>query len=264
VGEAGQSGLDAVASAEQIHLSLKEATTVPAPRDAANWATKVDRLQVGPRDGVRGTNVDGRRLTGPVQGFGKMLQKSYRMDVGAATVPTEAIAVWREHFSEFWPKGSKFAGPLTGINPGEVALLDISVGGGVKLSTGVMVLYADAESFTLITPEGHQFAGWITFSAERSGDSTIVQAQVLIRANDPLWELALMLGGYRKEDRHWIATMTALGRRLGVESPAVTVNASWVDSHRQWRHAGNIWHNAMVRSVGQTLTGRRRRQAPAA
>ena len=35
----------------------------------------------------------------------------------------------------------------------------------MKLSTGVMVLYADEESFTLMTPEGHMFAGWITFSA---------------------------------------------------------------------------------------------------
>ena len=34
----------------------------------------------------------------------------------------------------------------------------------MKLSTGVMVLYADDESFTLMTPQGHMFAGWITFS----------------------------------------------------------------------------------------------------
>ena len=37
--------------------------------------------------------------------------------------------------------------------------------GGLKLSTGVLVLYADDESFTLMTPQGHMFAGWITFSA---------------------------------------------------------------------------------------------------
>ena len=37
--------------------------------------------------------------------------------------------------------------------------------GKMKLSTGVMVLYADEESFTLMTPQGHMFAGWITFSA---------------------------------------------------------------------------------------------------
>ena len=46
-----------------------------------------------------------------------------------------------------------------GINPGDVALLDLAVGGGVKLSTGVFVLYADTESFTLMTPQGHMFAG---------------------------------------------------------------------------------------------------------
>ena len=47
-----------------------------------------------------------------------------------------------------------------------MALLDLAIGGGVKLSTGVFVLYADEESFTLMTPQGHMFAGWITFSAE--------------------------------------------------------------------------------------------------
>jgi hypothetical protein len=267
-------GPEAAASALEIELSLKEATAAPVPpdtaaedrptpRDAAYWATKVDRLQVGPRDGVRGTNVAGRRLMGPIQGFGKMMQKTYRMDVGPGIEPTEAIGVWREHFPEFWPKGNKFAAPLTGIRPGEVALLDVAVGGGVKLSTGVMVLYADAESFTLMTPQGHMFAGWITFAAEGSDDSTIVQAQALFRANDPIYELGLMLGGARKEDRFWIATLEALGRRLGVESPAVTVQASWVDNRRQWRNIGNVWHNSLIRSVLQTAadpTGRRSRR----
>ena len=40
----------------------------------------------------------------------------------------------------------------------------------MKLSTGVMVLYADDESFTLMTPQGHMFAGWITFSATERDD----------------------------------------------------------------------------------------------
>jgi hypothetical protein len=35
----------------------------------------------------------------------------------------------------------------------------LAIGGGVKPSTGVFVLYTDAESFTLMTPQGHQFAG---------------------------------------------------------------------------------------------------------
>jgi len=40
-----------------------------------------------------------------------------------------------------------------------------------------------------------------------------------------------------------------------------------VDSHRQWRHARNIWHNAMLRSMLQTVaapvTALRRRSRPA-
>ena len=278
----GTAGPDKVASAEQIGLSAREAASLP-PRDAASWAKKVDRLQVDPREGVRGTNVAGRRLTGPVQGFGKMWQKTYQMDAGPQIQPEQAIATWREHFPEFWPKGNRFAGALTGINPGDVALLDLAIGGGVKLSTGVFVLYADAESFTLMTPQGHMFAGWITFSAERTGgtttvqtdtvqtntvqtntvQTTIVQAQVLMRANDPLYEIAMTLGGHRKEDKFWAATLTALGQRLGVQDPKVETRSICVDSKRQWRHSRNVWHNSMVRSVLQALaapfSGLRRR-----
>ena len=45
------------------------------------------------------------------------------------------------------------------------ALLGIPASAVLPLSTGVMVLYADEESFTFMTPQGHVFAGWITFSA---------------------------------------------------------------------------------------------------
>ncbi len=255
---------DEVASADQIGLSAREAAAPPPrdapealpPRDAASWARKVDRLEVdhqAARGGVRGTNVAGRRLTGPVQGFGKMWQKTYRMDVGPGVTPEEAIATWREHFPEFWPKGNRFAGALTGINPGDVALLDLAIGGGVKLSTGVFVLYADAESFTLMTPQGHMFAGWITFSAARENDTTIVQAHVPMRANDPLYEISMIIAGHRKEDKFWAATLTALGRRLGLADPKVETRSICVDSKRQWRHARNIWHNSMVRSMLQTI-----------
>jgi hypothetical protein len=264
-------GPDRVRSAEQIGLSAREAAAAPAssdrdaagngsPRNAANWAKKVERLEVDPREGVRGTNVAGRRLTGPVQGFGKMWQKSYRMNVGSEIEPEQAIAAWKEHFPEFWPKGNRFAGALTGIKPGDVALLDLAIGGGVKLSTGVFVLYADSESFTLMTPQGHMFAGWITFSAEREGGETVVQALVLMRANDPLYEIGMTFGGHRKEDKFWAATLTALGERLGLPDPKVEIKTTCVDSKRQWRHANNIWHNSMIRSLLQTLTFRRNKQ----
>ena len=149
-------------------------------------------------------------------------------------------------------EGSRFAGALTGISPGDVALLDIAVAGGVKMSTGVFVLYADAQSFTFATPQGHQFAGWITFSAERSGEATVVQTQVLLRAGDPLYELGMPVM-HRMEDRFWAQTMIALGKRLGVADPAVQTRSVCLDPQRQWRRAGNVWQNSMARSVLQTV-----------
>jgi len=236
-------------------------TSTPLPRNASSWATKVDRLQVEPRDGVSGANVAGRRLTGPIQGFGKMWQKTYSTNLGAAATPQQVIATWKAHFPEFWPKGNRFAGALAGISPGDVALLDLTVG-GVKLSTGVFVLYADEDSFTLMTPEGHMFAGWISFSAETANEGTLVQAQVLMRANDPLYELGLTFGGHRKEDQFWNQTLSALAKRFGVADPVIETKNVCVDTKRQWRHAGNVWHNAMVRTMFQTMakpvSGRRR------
>ena len=109
-------------------------------------------------------------MLSPIQGFGKMWQKTYRVSLADTDVtPQEAIAVWKDEFPAFWPKGSQFYAPLTGISPGEVALLQASLGGGLKLSTGILVIYADEESFTFMTPQGHMFAGWITFSAFEQG-----------------------------------------------------------------------------------------------
>jgi hypothetical protein len=233
------------------------------PRDAGSWAPKVRRLAVT-RRGRPGANVHGRRLTGPIQGFGQMWQKTYRMDLGPDIAPRQAIAIWKAHFGEFWPPGSRFDSSLTGISPGDVALLDVGLGGGVRLSTGVFVLYADEESFTLMTPQGHMFAGWITFSAAQTDPVTAVpvttdpvttvQAQVLMRANDPLYELALALGGHRKEDQFWIQTLTSLGRYLGAPPAPVRARVVRIDPRRQWGQAGEIWHNSMVRTLLRRAT----------
>jgi hypothetical protein len=235
------------------------------PRNAANWAAKVDRLSVG-QGGSQGVNVEGRRLTGPVQGFGKMWRKTYSVEVSPEISPKAVIATWKEHFGEFWPKTSRFEAPLTGLGPGDVALLDVSVGGGVRLSTGVFVLYADEESFTLMTPQGHMFAGWITFSAERAGPATVAQAQVLMRANDPLYELAMSYGGHRKEDQFWVQTLTSLARYLGASPAVVRKRTVCVDRGRQWRNAWQVWHNSMVRTMLRSITAplaRARQQKPA-
>jgi hypothetical protein len=171
------------------------------PRDAAYWAKYAETLKVaGVADGATNINVDGRRAVGPLQGFGKMWQKTYRVGLAGAEVsPVEVIKTWKDNYQEFWPEGNRFYAPLAGIAPGEVALISGSLPGGVKLSTGVMVLYADDESFSLMTPEGHPFSGWITFSSFEEAGTTVAQAQVLMRANDPLYEMGLRMGGHKVE-----------------------------------------------------------------
>jgi hypothetical protein len=63
----------------------------------------------------------------------------------------------------------------------------------------------------------------------------------------------MTFGGHRKEDKFWAATLTALGERLGVPNPVVDTKTTCVDNKRQWRHANNVWHNSMIRSVWQTI-----------
>ena len=129
------------------------------------------------------------------------------------------VAHWKAGFPTFWPKGSTFYAPLAGITPGEVALLEVPPvpGSPVKMSTGVLVIYADRESFTFMTPEGHALSAWITFSSYRDDEDTVVQVQALERTSDPLIELSYMFGANRANDRFWERTLENLARSLGVE-----------------------------------------------
>jgi hypothetical protein len=222
-----------------------------AARDATNWAKKVSTLNVSEvPEGAVAINVEGKRLAGPIQGFGKMWQKTYQVRLpGQKVSATDLIATWKQRFPEFWPEGNNFYAPLTGIEPGEVALIGMTLPGKMKLSTGVMVLYADEESFTLMTPQGHMFAGWITFSAtERNGD-TVAQAQVLMRASDPIFELGLTLGGHKQEDRFWEQTLTALATNYDTPFAHIDTQVVCVDKKRQWSKWRNVWHSSAIRST---------------
>ena len=134
-----------------------------------------------------------------------------------------------------------------------MALLNLAMPGRQTLSTGVMVIYADDESFTFMTPEGHMFAAWITFSAAAEREATVVAIEVLLRANDPLYELSMGLGGHRVENAFWLATLRNLAARFGVEGDP-TFEQTCVDRRRQWRNARNIRYNAAVRSGVHTVT----------
>jgi hypothetical protein len=228
---------------------------VSEPRDAGNWAGPVEHLSVtdGPGDGDA---VQGRRLSGPIQGFGRMWQKTYRVPLpGSELTPAEVITVWKEHFGSFWPSGGRFTAPLAGLAPGEVGLISARTA-GITLSTGVFVLYVDDVSFTFLTPEGHPFAGMVTFSAATDPQGvTCAQVQLLIRAHDPLIELGMIFGGHRKEDRHWKHTLESLARHLGVEAEA-SREVVCVDRRRQWNRIGNVRHDAALRATTMPFRGK--------
>jgi hypothetical protein len=213
--------------------------------------------------------VTGKRVSGPVQGFGQMWQKTFTVRQQGDDHPPEAVvATWKVAFPSYWPKGSNFYAPLSGITPGEVALLEVAPvpGSPVKMSTGVLVIYADRESFTFRTPEGHALSAWITFSAYRDEDETVVQVQALEWTSDPFIELSYILGANRPNDRFWEQTLEALARSMGVAEPAVTTVKVCVDRRRRWHYVRNLRHSAAVNMAVPTVTAparwaRRRRAA---
>jgi hypothetical protein len=231
-------------------------------RTESNWASPVSTLKVTglPREAIN-INVDGRKLTGPLQGFGQLWQKTYKVRLsGSSATPEQVIARWRSNFPAYWPKGNRFYAPLTNIEPGHVAVLNLDMPGGMALSTGVIVIYADERSFSFMCPAGHMFGGMITFSADLEDGVTVAQAQVLIRANDPLWEVVMRLGGFKKEDVFWQATLENLAADHGVLTQ-VQQQTTLVDPRLQWSEAKNIWYNAAIRSTLYMFTWPVRRVA---
>ena len=241
-----------------------------------DWAQPVDRLKVtGVQAGGVNLNVEGRRITGPVQGFGQMWQKTYTIRLrGSSVSPKELIQGWKEKFASFWPQGNRFFGQPAegdsqpaasdrrpaGIAPGQVAVLNLAgpggmtiPGGGPMISTGIIVIYADDESFSFMTPEGHMFAGLINFSAYQDTD-TVAQIQALVRASDPMYEMIFRLGiGHKMEDDFWMQTLRNLAAHFNAAGCEPELRRVVVDPRLQWSEAKNIWQNAAIRTTFYTL-----------
>jgi hypothetical protein len=224
----------------------------PRRSDEGNWAKPVRTLRT--KDvpaGAIDLNVTGRRVSGAATGFGKLWQKSFWVRLeGAAVTPAEVIATWKERFGDFWPRGQRMFLPAAGIAPGEVGLINAKpMPGAPQMATGVLVIYADDESFSFMSPEGHPFAGPLTFSAAEDAGSTVVKVDELTRASDPFWELTTMMPflGDRQNDI-WRGTLKNVAKHFGVDA-SVQSRIVCVDSHRQWSQATNIWQNAAIRST---------------
>jgi hypothetical protein len=228
--------------------------TIAQPCDADYWTQRISTLKV-PRTptGALNLNVDGRHVLSPLQGFGQLWHKTFRIQLkGQRVTAGEVIKTWKERFSTFWPTWDHFYSPSRGIAPGEVVLINMVIPGdlpiGLLISTGVVVLCTDEHSFTFLTPQGHMFAGWITFSAYEEEGGTLAQIQVLLRASDPLYELGFRLGANTAENLFWQYTLTALAAHFGVHQPIQT-QIVCVDPKVQWSQFWNILQNAAIRTL---------------
>lgn len=193
-------------------------------------------------------NVEGQAISGPDRGFGQLWHKTYRVRLtGADVSPEEVIRVWKERYGEMWPSGNHFYRPHSGLKPGEVALADLEMPGKARLSTGVIVTSVEPTSFSFVTPEGHTMAGDITFSAHDDSGTTVAQIDVILRASDPIFEIGMMLGGHRHEDRFWEETLSTLASHFGVDGRPETT-AVRLSGARRWRNATNVVNNAFLRT----------------
>ncbi len=214
-----------------------------------SWAPRISTLTVSEvPTGAVNLNVEGRRVVSPLQGFGQLWQKTYRIRFeGVQVTPQEVVSVWKAHFPEFHPPQNRFYPSIAGMKPGEVVLINASVQ-GLPVDAGVMVLYADDESFTVMTPEGFPEAGWNTFSAYDDDGVTVAQVQSMARANDPIYEISFRLFASKAQEGIWAHVLTQLAARFGVQGE-VTIDKVCVDPKVQWSEAKNVWQNAGARTM---------------
>ena len=227
-----------------------------------NWAKPVDRIKVGDvPTGATNLNVDGREVMSPMQGFGPLWQKTYRVRLsGVDVTPQQVVAVWKERFPEFQPADNRFIPALAGVQPGEVLFISATVPTvpglkvGIPVSAGVMVLYADDEMFTVMTPAGFPEAGWNTFSAFTEDGATVAQVQSMARTNDPIYEFGFrFMGGARHQEETWAHVLTSLAAHFGVKG-TVQPQLTCLDDRLQWGQARNVFQNAMLHTMLYKLT----------
>jgi anti-anti-sigma factor len=214
------------------------------------WARSVERLLIRdiPKEAMN-INVHGRQTTSPVQGFGQLWDKKYRLRLSNTKLePQQIISIWQSEFPNFWPPGNRlFCSGEAAITPGTVAILNLRLPGGLVLATGLMVIYTDDTSFSFITVQGHVISGWITFRSFRENSSTIIQVHPLFRTGDLLMEFGFRCGAAKQEDQFWHTTLGNLASRLGVEGELEQQDIL-VDPHIQWSEFKNLWYSAAIRS----------------
>lgn len=222
----------------------------------SNWAVPVSKLNaMDAPAGAININLHGRQMLGALQGFGQLWQKTFKVRLaGVETTPAEVFRIWKESFAHFQPAGNHFYPSMAGIKPGELLWIDTKLPifpglpGLLPLASGVMVLYADDTSFTVMTPQGFPVSGWNNFSVYEEDGAIVAQVESFDRPSDPIYEFGFrLMGGSPQQDAIWVHTLEHLAEHFGVKG-LVQTRQICLDSKLQWRYARNIWHNAAIRT----------------
>ncbi len=227
-------------------------------RNHSGWAGPIEQIAITEVPaGATNLNLEGHRLVNPLHGFGPLWQKTYQIRLpGTGKTAAEVMRVWKERFPEFHPAESRFYPSLAGIHPGEVLFIDGTVPALpntpsiLPVSSGVMVLYEDETSFTVMTPEGFPESGWNTFSVSEIDGCLYAQVQSMARTTDPIYEFAFrFMGSSEQQEKIWRHVLTHLAAVFGVEGENVTQDKKCLDPKIQWSQAKNIWRNAGVSTI---------------
>lgn len=242
--------------------AMHDAST-PAPAGAADAG---DLETNHAPDTAMAATLAGKHLAGPLQGFGPLWQRIYRVRLaGADQSPVEVMEIWKENFPEFQPPDNRFFPSPRGVKVGEVVYVDSNLveGSGLRavteMASGVLITYVDDLSFTVMTPEGFPVSGWNTFSVFAEDGVVVAQVQGLERTADPIYEFGYrFLGGAAKQDATWVHVLRALAAHLGVTAD-VQIRSLCVDPTIQWRKAANVRHNAAIHTLLHRLMAPLRR-----
>ena len=196
-------------------------------------------------------NVAGRSPAPPPAGFGQLWRKRLELTIANGPGAVELMRYWKANLHELWPQAGDLYRPHRGIAEGDLLGIDLAVG-PVKLSTGVVVVESGETAFTLLSPEGHMFAGTNRFATEDTEAGTTASVTIEMRAFDPLYEVGLMFGGHRAEERFWAEMLWNLAERFG-QRPKVRLRRERLDRRRKWEHAGNVRKNAFIRTTARRL-----------
>ncbi|MGQ9655056.1 MAG: FAD-dependent oxidoreductase [Thermodesulfobacteriota bacterium] len=240
-------------------IPLFEKTPSAQPQDQDFWARPVETFPgLGLREEALDLNLKGRRVSAVMTGFGSLWQKTYELRVhGLHLGAEELMGIFRENFSRLQAPFNRFHTGPSGLKPGAVLAIHSKTPGGY-ISTGVMVLFADPCCFSLITPQGHPEAGWMSFRALVEKDTPVVQIVGFGRASDLFFEVAYRVLGSRMQVKTWTHVLAALAEHLGVQAD-IRIREERVDSRFQWGRATNLWMNAQIRTLLPWNTMRVRR-----